>query len=71
MMRNVSNVITRGNNTAVFSLVATTQTWHERFCQSHSAQEGMNPLSSINTLSYNTNNYLAKASTSIGEHARS
>ena len=36
-----------------------------------SDKRDMNPLSSINTPSYNTNNYLAKASTSIGEHARS
>ena len=40
---NVSNVTTQGNYTVVYSLVATTQTWHERFSQSHSTQKRHEP----------------------------
>ena len=51
-----------GNSTSLVLIVSVSPSSDKR---------GMNPLSSVNTPSYNTNNYLAKATTSIGEHARS
>ena len=71
-VHNVSNVnntrkshrcfLPSGNSTSLVLIVSVNPSSDKR---------GMNPLYSINTLSYNTNNHLAKASTSIGEHARS